>query len=205
MRRRGQVATAVVLAVASRRCCRLGARGRSRAGRRARTSWARWAGSPAACSPAIGHAVLGAFSWTVGLASKFILTTLAALVHLLIPHSWITKGLQIMRWLVAVPDYAGQITTPGGGHSYGFAGINALRDVFMWLGVAAAPLTLVYATSRAMIGDGDPVGIPVLRMLATAVVIVSYPYWWSQAARAGRPGHQRDPVGPRRRRRAAAS
>ena len=87
-----------------------------------------------------------------------------------------------MRWLVAVPDYAGQITTPGGGHGYGFAGINALRDVFTWLGVAAAPLTLVYATSRALIGDGDPIGIPVLRMLATAVVIISYPYWWSQAA-----------------------
>ena len=33
-----------------------------------------------------------------------------------------------------------------------------------------------------MIGDGDPIGIPVLRMLATAVAIVSYPYWWSQAA-----------------------
>ena len=130
----------------------------------------------------IGHAVLGAFSWTIGLASKFILTTVAALVHMLIPHSWITKGLQVMRWLVAVPDYAGQITTPGGGHTYGFAGINALRDVFTWLGVAAAPLTLLYATARALIGDGDPVGIPVLRMLATAVVIVSYPYWWSQAA-----------------------
>ena len=87
-----------------------------------------------------------------------------------------------MRWLVAVPDYAGQITTPGGGHAYGFAGINALRDVFTWLGIAAAPLALVYATARAMVGDGDPVGIPVLRMLATGVVIVSYPYWWSQAA-----------------------
>ena len=54
--------------------------------------------------------------------------------------------------------------------------------MFTWLGIAIAPLTLVYATSRAMIGEGDPVGIPVLRMLAVAVAIVSYPYWWSQAA-----------------------
>ena len=54
--------------------------------------------------------------------------------------------------------------------------------MFTWLGVAAAPLALVYATARALIGDGDPIGIPVLRMLATGVVIVSYPYWWSQAA-----------------------
>jgi len=130
----------------------------------------------------IGHAVLGAFSWTIGLASQFILTTIAALVRMLIPRSWVHEGLAVMRWIVAVPDYAGKISSPGGGQAYGFAGINALRDVFMWLGVAIAPLTLVYATGRAMIGDGDPVGIPVLRMLAVSVVIVAYPYWWAQAS-----------------------
>ena len=130
----------------------------------------------------IGHAVLGAFSWTIGLASKFVLTTIAALVKLLIPHAWISKGLQIMEWIVAVPDYAGKITAPGGGQQYGFQGINALRDLFMWLGVAVVPLSLTYATGRAMIGEYEPVGIPVLRVLALAVVIISYPYWWSQAA-----------------------
>jgi hypothetical protein len=130
----------------------------------------------------IGHAVLGAFTWTIGLATKFILTTIAALVKMLIPHSWVHKGLQIMRWIVAVPDYAGKVASPGGGHVYGFAGINALRYVFTWLGVAIAPLTLVYATGRAMIGEGDPVGIPVLRIVAVTAVIVSYPYWWAQAA-----------------------
>jgi hypothetical protein len=130
----------------------------------------------------IGHAVLGAFSWTIGLASKFVLTTIAALVKLLIPHSWLHQGLQIMQWIVAVPDYAGKVTSPGGGTAYGFAGINALRDVFMWLGIALTPLSLVYATGRAMIGEGDPVGIPLLRVLAVSVVIASYPYWWGQAA-----------------------
>jgi len=130
----------------------------------------------------IGHAVLGAFSWTIGLASRFILTTIAALVRMLIPHSWVHEGLQIMQWIVAVPDYAGKITAPGGGQSYGFAGINALRDVFMWLGLAIAPLTLLYATSRAMIGEGDPVAIPVLRILAVSVVIIAYPYWWAQVS-----------------------
>ena len=65
----------------------------------------------------IGHALLGAFSWTIGLAAKFILTTIAALVKLLIPHSWLHKGVQIMEWIVAVPDYAGKVSTPGGGHT----------------------------------------------------------------------------------------
>jgi hypothetical protein len=130
----------------------------------------------------VGHAVLGAFSWTIGLASKFILVTIGALVHMLIPRSWAHAGLQIMRWIVAVPDYAGQVTTPTGHHVYGFAGINTLRDVFTWLGVAIAPLSLIYATSRAMIGDGDPVAIPVLRIAAATVAVLSYPYWWSQAA-----------------------
>jgi hypothetical protein len=131
---------------------------------------------------AIGSAVLGAFSWTIGLASKFLLTTVAAIVRMLIPHSWVHKGLQIMQWIVAVPNYAGQVAAPGGGHTYGFAGINALRDLFMWFGIALAPLSLVYATSRAMIGEGDPVAIPVLRIIATGAVIVAYPYWWGQIA-----------------------
>jgi hypothetical protein len=130
----------------------------------------------------IGHAVLGAFSWTIGLASKFVLTTLAALVKLLIPHSWINQGLQIMEWIVAVPNYAGKIAGPGGSQEYGFAGINALRDLFMWLGVAVVPLSLTYATSRAMIGEYEPVGVPFLRVVVVAVLIASYPYWWSQAA-----------------------
>jgi hypothetical protein len=132
----------------------------------------------------VGHAVLGAFSWTVGLAGQFILVTIGALVRLLIPHSWVHAGVQIMRWIVAVPDYAGQVTTPTGHHGYGFAGINDLRDVFAWLGIAIAPLTLVYATTRAMIGDGDPIAIPVLRIAAATIAIASYPYWWTQAAAA---------------------
>lgn len=132
----------------------------------------------------IGHAVVGALSWTVGLASQFILVTVGALVRLLIPHSWVHAGVQIMRWIVAVPDYAGQVTTPTGRHVYGFAGINDLRDLFEWLGIAIAPLTLIYATTRAMIGDGDPIAIPVLRIAAATIAIASYPYWWTQAAAA---------------------
>ena len=130
----------------------------------------------------IGHALLGAFSWTFGLAEKFLLTTLGALVRLLIPRSWVHDGVQIMGWIVAVPDYAGQIATPGGAHHYGFAGVNDLRDLFMWLGIALAPLTLTHATARALVDDSEPVGIPILRVAATAAGIVLYPYLWTQAA-----------------------
>src|ERR1700741_3375021 len=73
----------------------------------------------------IGHAVLGAFSWTIGLASRFILTTIGALVRMLIPRSWASEGIHIMDWIVAVPNYAGTVTTPSGGTVYGFGGINA--------------------------------------------------------------------------------
>ena len=130
----------------------------------------------------IGHAVLGAFSWTVGLASKFLLTTLAGLVKLLIPRSWAKDGLAIMEWIVAVPNYAGTVTTPGGGHAFGFAGINELRQLFMWLGLAVAPLSLTYATSRALIGESEPVAAPLVRVVAVSVLVVSYGYWWGQAA-----------------------
>ena len=130
----------------------------------------------------LGHAVLGAFSWTVGLASKFILTTIGALVRMLIPRSWATKGVEIMEWIVAVPNYAGTITTPAGRTVYGFAGINALRDLFTWIGVGLLPLTLLYGTTRAMVGERGHVAVPIARVLAIAAVLVSYPYWWTEAA-----------------------
>ena len=60
----------------------------------------------------IGHAVLGAFSWTFKFAANFILTTIGAIVKLLIPRSWAKEGVQIMQWIVAIPDYAGTITGP---------------------------------------------------------------------------------------------
>lgn len=53
---------------------------------------------------------------------EVILTTVAALVKMLIPHSWVHQGLQIMQWIVAVPDYVGEVTSLGGGTAYGFAG-----------------------------------------------------------------------------------
>ena len=132
----------------------------------------------------IGGVVLGGLSWTVGVAGKFILNTLGGLIRLLIPASWARDGLQVMHWIVAVPDYAGTITTPTGHVTYGFAGINALRDLFMWIGAALLPLTLVYATSRAALGAGHNVAAPVIRVLALGAVLVSYPWWWSQAAAA---------------------
>ncbi len=130
----------------------------------------------------VGHAVLGAFSWTFKLATSFILTTVGAIVKLLIPRSWATQGVSIMQWIVQVPDYAGTITGPAGQHVYGFAGINALRDLFTWIGAGLLPLTLVYATSRAMIGHGDHVAIPLVRVLSLGALLISYPYWWAQAA-----------------------
>ena len=133
---------------------------------------------------AIRGLVLGGLSWTVGVAGKFILNTLGGLIRLLIPASWAKDGLQVMHWIVAVPDYAGTIATPGGHVTYGFAGINSLRDLFMWIGAALLPLTLVYATSPAVVGAGHNVAAPVVRVLALAAVLVSYPWWWSQAAAA---------------------
>src|ERR1700733_10052911 len=130
----------------------------------------------------LGHAVLGAFSWTIGLASKFILTTVGALVRMLIPRSWANEGVQIMEWIVAVPNYAGTVTSPTGHTIYGFAGINGLRDLFTWIGVGLLPLTLVYGTTRAMLGERGHVAVPIARVVAIAAVLVSYPYWWTEAA-----------------------
>jgi len=131
---------------------------------------------------AIAGVVLGGLKWTVGVAGKFILATLGGLIRLLIPASWAREGLGVMHWIVAVPNYAGVVVTSPSGHSvYGFAGINALRDLFMWIGAALLPLTLVYATSRAALGAGGHPVAPLGRVLGLAAVLVSYP---SQAAAA---------------------
>jgi hypothetical protein len=129
----------------------------------------------------IGHAVLGAISWTFGLASKFFLVTLGALVKLLIPRSWAQQGVQLMDWIVQVPNYAGKIATPRG-DVYGFRGINELRGLFTWLGVAIGPLTLAVATSRAMASEREHPAAPITRMAALAAVLISYPYWWGQGS-----------------------
>ena len=130
----------------------------------------------------IGHAVLGAFSWTIELASKFILTTIGALVRMLIPRSWATAGVQLMEWIVAVPNYAGTVTSPTGQTVHGFAGINGLRDLFTWIGVGLLPLTLLYGTTRAMLGEARHIAVPLARVLGITVLLVSYPYWWTEAA-----------------------
>jgi len=129
----------------------------------------------------IANTVLGGVDWTVDVAGDFILNLLGGLVRDLIPRSWITKGLDIMSWLVAVPDYTARVSTPGGGHSYGFAGVNAMRGLYLWLGMAIAPLTLVYATSRAWSGQGDPPHVPLTRVVVVAIALLSYTWWWSQA------------------------
>ena len=87
-----------------------------------------------------------------------------------------------MEWIVAVPNYAGTVTTPTGRTVYGFGGINALRDLFTWIGVGLLPLTLLYGTTRAMLGERGHVAVPIARVLAIAAVLVSYPYWWTEAA-----------------------
>ncbi|MCA1697413.1 MAG: hypothetical protein LC790_00300 [Actinobacteria bacterium] len=66
-------------------------------------------------------------------------------------------------------------------HSYGFAGVNAMRGLYLWLGMAIAPLTLVYATSRAWSGQGDPPHVPLTRAIVVAIGLLSYTWWWSQA------------------------
>jgi hypothetical protein len=127
------------------------------------------------------HAVLGGVDWTVNVAGDFILNLLGGLIKVLIPRSWIHKGLDIMGWLVAVPDYTGRVSTPGGGHAYGFAGVNAMRSLYLWLGMAIAPLTLVYATARSWSGQGDPPHIPLTRVLVVAIALLNYTWLWSQA------------------------
>jgi hypothetical protein len=130
----------------------------------------------------IAGALLGAFSWTTGVAAKFILVTLAAFIRMLIPASWAHVPVAVFDWIVAVPNYAGSITSPSGQTSYGFAGVNAIREIFQWIGIALIPITLTWSTSRAMLGVSEPAAAPLVRLLGMAGVLVFYPWLWAQAA-----------------------
>jgi hypothetical protein len=130
----------------------------------------------------IGGVALGGLEWTTDVAGKFIINTLAGLVDLLIPDSWAKQGLAIMQWVVAAPNYGARVTSPDGSSGYAFAGINELRDLFVWLGLAILPLTLGYAGTRASFGQGDHVAAPIMRTLAIAVVLIAYTWLWGQMA-----------------------
>jgi hypothetical protein len=130
----------------------------------------------------IAGAVLGAFSWTTGVAAKFILVTLAAFIRMLIPASWAHVPVAVFDWIVAIPNYAGAVTSPSGQTSYGFAGVNAIRELFQWIGVALIPVTLTWSTTRAMLGVDGPAAAPLVRLLGMAGVLVFYPWLWAQAA-----------------------
>jgi len=130
---------------------------------------------------ALKSVLVGGFEWTTEVAGKFVVNTLAGLVDLLIPDSWATQGLSVMQWVVAIPNYAAHVAGPGGG-DYAFAGINDLRDLFVWIGIAMLPLTLTYASTRAIFGLGDNVAMPIVRTLAIGVVLISYTWLWAQVA-----------------------
>jgi hypothetical protein len=129
-----------------------------------------------------GGVLINGVNWTSDVAGQFIVQTLGGLVDLLIPDSWARQATSIMQWVVAVPNYGARIQTPDGSLTYAFAGINQLRDLFVWIGLAFLPLTLVYASTRSMFGLGDHVALPVIRVLAIGVALVSYPWLWAQVA-----------------------
>ena len=56
-----------------------------------------------------------------------------------------------------------------------------MRGLYSWLGMAIAPLTLVYATSRSWSGQGDPPHVPLTRVLIVAIALLNYTWLWSQA------------------------
>ena len=129
----------------------------------------------------IVSSVIGGVSWTVNLAGSFILNLIGGLVKLLIPRSWIHQGLQILEWVVAVPDYTGKVAGPGGTHVYGFPGVNAMRGLYTWIGIAILPLTALYATARAWSGQGDHVAMPLVRVVTVSIGVLSYTWLWGQA------------------------
>lgn len=130
---------------------------------------------------AIVGVALGGINWTIATAGKFVLNTLAGVVKLLIPTSWIHAGVRVMQWLVSVPDYSARIAGPNGTHVYGFAGINDLRALMTWVAIAVLPLSLTIGAGRGLIGKDHP-ALPIARTVCVAGVVIFYGTLWSQGA-----------------------
>lgn len=125
---------------------------------------------------------LGAIDWTVELASKFLINTVGGFVKALIPDEWKDQALSVMKWIVAVPNYSAQVTAPGGSRSYGFSGVNELRDVMLFIGIGILPLTLTVAIGTRTFGFSEHPAVPLLRVTAIAGVMLSYTWIWSNGA-----------------------
>ena len=104
-----------------------------------------------------------------------------------------------MQWIVAVPDYAGTVTEPERASTCtGSPGSTRCATCSRGSARRSLPLTLVYATSRAMVGARRSRRDPVVRVLAWLPLLIVLPVLVVAGRGAGQPDHAHGAVARRR-------
>lgn len=123
---------------------------------------------------------IGGLEWGVKQAAGFVQNLLGGIADALIPDWLAREAIDVIAWIVAIPNYA----APGrGSGGYAFGGINDLRAVLTWVGITLIPLTLTVSAGRAVLGfGGDHPLAPFTRTLGASALVLLYPFLWSQVA-----------------------
>lgn len=124
--------------------------------------------------------VIGGLQWGVEQAAGFVTNLLAGIADALIPDWLADEALNVVAWIVAIPNYAAAGEGAGG---FAFGGLNSLRATLTWVGVTLVPLTLTAAIGRSALGLGaDHPVAPLTRALSAIALVLLYPLAWGQLA-----------------------
>ena len=124
--------------------------------------------------------VFGGISLSADAVAQLLVTVLATLVNLLIPHSFVDAGMSAIKWLCTVPSFSGQqVGTTGS--QLNLPHVDQLRQTLTWIGVCTLPLGLVYAGGRSVMTPsayGDSPQEVLGRVVIAAAWLAFYVWGW---------------------------
>jgi hypothetical protein len=124
--------------------------------------------------------VFGGISLSADAVAQLLVTVLATLVNLLIPHSFVDAGMSAIKWLCTVPSFSGQqVGTTGS--QLNLPHVDQLRQTLTWIGVCTLPLGLVYAGGRSVTTPsayGDSPQEVLGRVVIAAAWLAFYVWGW---------------------------
>ena len=124
--------------------------------------------------------VFGGISLSAEAIANLLVTVLATLVNLLIPHSFVNAGISAIKWLCTVPSFSGQQSGPSGSQ-LNLPHVEELRQTLTWIGVCTLPLGLVYAGGRSVMTPsayGDSPQEVLGRVVIAAAWLAFYVWGW---------------------------
>lgn len=126
----------------------------------------------------IAKVVFGGLELTVKTFADIFTAMFGALADMLVPDSWAKKGTELLKWLVAVPNF----------NHRAFADLTTLSKLSAWMGLALLAVTLPVSLtlpSLNLTSASDTPATVIGRTLGAAVLILLWGTLWQQGAALG--------------------